>query len=268
MHAAVLVGSLGAYVAASFQRGFQCLALAARLLELHFRRSYDLVLPCQASVDGCQSNEMQLRRALPFVFFQRLIALGGFRLLFQPRQLAFQFGADVAEPLQIFLGVADAVLRLATALAVFGDASGFLQIATQLVGLRRHQVGDHALLDDRVAARPKAGAKKDVGDVAASAACAVEVVDGLRIAIHFAANGQFGVTREFAANALFAVVEQQFDGGQRSGLTGVRAVEDDVGKRFATQLSCRTLAHHPAHRIDDVRFTAAVGAYDGNAAAR
>ena len=61
---------------------------------------------------------------------------------------------------------ASAVLGLAAALLVLGDARGLLEEHAQLLGLGLDDARDHALLDDRVGARPEARAEEDVGDVA------------------------------------------------------------------------------------------------------
>ena len=64
--------------------------------------------------------------------------------------------------------MADAVLRLAAALLVPGDAGGLLEEGAQVVGPRLDDARDHALLDDRVAARAQAGAEEQLRDVLAA----------------------------------------------------------------------------------------------------
>ena len=51
-------------------------------------------------------------------------------------------------------------LGFAAALLVLGDARGLLEEHAQLLGLRLDDARDHALLDDRVAARAEAGAEE------------------------------------------------------------------------------------------------------------
>src|SRR5690606_4473435 len=120
------------------------------------------------------------------------------------------------------------------------------------------QLGDHALFDDRVAARPQTGAQEDVGDVAAPAFGAVQKVGVLRVAGHPAADGDFPVAGVFAAQGAIGIVENQLDAGLRHRLAGVGAIEDDVGHRLAAQVLGRAFAHDPAHGVDDVGFAAAV----------
>src|SRR3546814_11736224 len=51
-----------------------------------------------------------------------------------------------------------------------------------------------------------------------------------------------------------------FDGRLRHRLARRRAGEDHVGQRVAAQAAGGPLAHHPAHRVDDVGLAAAVWA--------
>src|SRR3546814_8864282 len=103
-----------------------------------------------------------------------------FRSLFRlPRkvlQLLADLVAQVGQALEVLAGVADAGFGFLAALLVLGDAGGLLQVHAQVLGAGVDDLADHALLDDRVAARPQAGAEEQVGDVAAAAAGAVEVV--------------------------------------------------------------------------------------------
>ena len=154
--------------------------------------------------------------------------------------------------------MANAVLRFAPPFLVLRDARGFFQIGAQGIGLGFHQFGNHALFDDRVAARAEARAEEDVGDVSTPAARAVQGIGGLRVAADFAADGELRIGGELAAHAAIAIVEDQLDGGEGGGLARGGAVEDDVGQCFAAQLAGGAFAHHPAHGVDDVRFAAAV----------
>ena len=108
-----------------------------------------------------------------FVF---LILFRGFSLAVQPFELTLQLFAQVGQAGEVFVGAADAVFGLAPALLVLGDARRFFDEVTQVFGLGFDQLGDHPLLDDRVAARAEAGAEEDVGDVSTAAFGAVEEV--------------------------------------------------------------------------------------------
>ena len=84
-----------------------------------------------------------------------LVLLGGLGLAVQALELALQLFAQVGEAREVLVGTTDAALGLAAALLVLGDAGGFLDEVAQVLGLGLDQLGDHPLLDDRVAARPR-----------------------------------------------------------------------------------------------------------------
>ena len=177
-------------------------------------------------------------------------------------ELARQFLAYVVQALEVLLGVPDAVLGFAAALLVLRNSGRFFEINAQVFGLRLDQLADHALLDDRVAARTETGAQEDVHDVAAAAFGAVQEIRRLRVARHLATDRDFRVFGVFTADATIGIVERQFDARERGRLARGRAVEDHVGDRFTAKLPSRTFAHHPTHRVDDVRFATAVGSDD------
>ena len=64
--------------------------------------------------------------------------------------------------------------------------------------------------------------------------------------------------KALAAGTPEAVVEYQFDAGPVYHLTVTGAVEQHVLHRFTAQMTCRGFTEHPADRIDDVGFAAAV----------
>src|SRR5690606_32832756 len=163
----------------------------------------------------------------------------------------------------VFTRAADATLGLLASLLVLGNAGGFLDEDAQVLGLRFDQARYHALLDDRVGARPQARSEKQVGDVAAPALGAVEQVGRLRVAVHHALDGNFGEAGVLTGDLAFGVVENQLHGGLAHRLAVAGAVEDDVRHRLAAQVLGRALAHNPAHGIDDIRLATAVRADDG-----
>ena len=99
---------------------------------------------------------------------QVLVARGHLGLLRQVLELRVELGADVAHAREVLARVLEAQLRLAAALAVLGHARGLLEEDAQLLRLRGDDARDHALLDDRVGARPQARAEEDVLHVAAA----------------------------------------------------------------------------------------------------
>ena len=213
-----------------------------------------------------QGGQLGLELALLGLVF--LILLGGLGLAVQALELALQLFTQVGQARQVVVGAANTVFRLAAALLVFGDTRRLFDEVAQFLGLGFDQLADHALLDDRVAARPQAGTEEDVGNVAAAAFHAVKEIGVLAVAGHPAADGDFREGRVLAGQGVVGVIEDQLDAGLGHRFAGIGAVEDDVGHRLAAQVLRRTLAHHPAHRIDDVGLAAAVGADDRRHVAR
>ena len=177
----------------------------------------------------------------------------------QAFELAFQLFAQVGQTRQVLVGTADTAFGLAAALLVFGDAGGFLDKVAQIFRLGFDQLADHALLDNRVAARSQTGTEEDVGNVAAPAFDAVEEVGVLTVAGHPTADGDFVITGIFAGEGAVRVVEDQLDGGLGHRFTGIGAVEDDVSHRLTTEVLRRTLTHHPAYGVDNVRLATTIG---------
>ncbi len=175
------------------------------------------------------------------------------------RQLALQFVTDISQALEIFHCPLDAALGLLAPLLVFGDTGGFFDEDAQLFRLRFNQPGHHALLNDRVATGTQTGAEEDVSDVLAAALGAIEEIGRLSIAIHAALDGHFGEIGVFASQAMVLIVEHQLHAGLAHRLAGAGAIENDVCHVLATQVLGRAFPHHPAHSVDDIGFTAAVG---------
>jgi hypothetical protein len=191
---------------------------------------------------------------------QLVVLLRHLGLAFQLLDLVAQLVADVLDAGDVLAGVGEAVLGLAAALLVLGDAGRLLEEEAQLLGLGLDDARDHALLDDGVGARPQAGAHEEVDHVAPADVQVVDVVGGLAVAVEHALDGDLGVLRPLAAGAALAVVEMQLDAGAADGLPLAGTVEDDVLHGFAAQGGGLGFAQHPAHGIDHVGFAAAVGA--------
>ena len=131
-------------------------------------------------------------------------------------------------------------------------------------GLAFDDARDHALLDDRVGARAEAGAEENVRDIAPPHVQIVDVIRRFAVALEHALDRNFAVARPLAAGLAQAVVEHQFDARAVHRLAVAGTVEQHVLHGFAAQMARRRLAEHPAHRIDDVGFAAAVGADDAD----
>src|SRR5581483_1716169 len=195
---------------------------------------------------------------------ERLVAPRGGGLALQMANLFLDLVAHVLQTLEILARLMDTALRLLATLLVTRDACGLFDEGPHVVGLRLDHAGNHALLDDRVAAGAQAGAEEQVGDVLAAATGGVDEVAGRAIARDLAFQGNLVVVGVDAPDLAVRVVEHQLDGGAAYGLARGRAVEHDVRHVLAAQMLGRKLAHHPAHSIDDIGLTAAVRADDAS----
>ena len=259
LHLIEALGQLVMPVAQTLDAGIGTALLGHQRLEGHFLIADHRLTVADLLVQRLPPERGQLGLELTLLGLVFLIFLGGLGLTMQAFELALQLLAQVGQARQVLVGAADAALGLAAALLVLGDTGGFLDEVAQILGLGLDQLADHALLDDRVAARPEARAEEDVGNVAAPALGAVEEIGVLSVAGHPAADGDFGKGRVLAHQRVVAVVEDQLDGGLGHRLAGVGAVEDDIGHRLAAQVLRRAFAHHPAYGVDDVGLAAAVG---------
>ena len=231
------------------------------LVEDHLART-------RLALDLAQPQREQLGVHLPLFLLQYLVAPRGGRLALQVAQLFLDFVAQVGEAREVLAGVRDTRLGLLAALLVARDARRFLEERAHLVGFRLDDARDHVLLDDRVAARAEARAEEQLRDVLAAAADAVQEIGRLPVARDDALQRHLGVAGVLTTELAVRVVEHEFDRRLPDRLARARAVEDDVGHRVAAQVLRRDLAHHPAHRVDDVRLAAAVGTDHADQAAR
>jgi len=202
------------------------------------------------------------------LLMQFAVLPGHLGLSLQLDDLVAQLVADVLDPGEVLAGVGEAVLGLAAALLVFGDAGRLLEEEAQLLGLGLDDARDHALLDDGVGARTQAGAHEKVDHVAPAHVHIVDVVGRLAVAVEHALDGDLGILRPLAAGAALGIVEMQLDAGAADGLALAGAVEDDVLHGLAAQGGGLGLAEHPAHGVDHVGFAAAVGADHAHELAR
>ncbi len=196
------------------------------------------------------------------------VARGHLGLRFELFELRAELEPDVADARQVVARVGEAVLGFPPALLVFRDPRSLLEKYAQLVRLGLDHPRDHALLDNGVGARAEAGAEEHVGDVAPAHVHAVDVVARLAVALQDALHRDLGVLRPLPGGAAQRVVEHQLDRGARHRRAVDRAVEDDVLHRVAAQRRGARLAEHPAHRVDHVRFAAAVRADHADQLAR
>ena len=206
----------------------------------------------------------QLRLQLALAAHVLLVAAGNAGLALQMADLLVDFLAKVIQPLEVLTRVRDAVFGLPAAILVARDTRRFFDEGAHVLGPRFDQSRNHALLDDRVAARTEPGAEKQVRDVLAAALGAVDEVGRVAVPRHEALQRDFGIAGIGSRELAVAVVEDQLDRAAANRLAAARAIEDHVGHRVAAQVLRGNLAHHPADRVDDVRLAAAIRADDAS----
>ncbi len=253
------IGGLFASNARGLDAGLGVTLVGDQLLQLGLFLRQPFAQLGQATVQPAELQGLPLGILDPALFLQRLVLLGLLGLALEVFELLADLVAQVAQPVQVLTGVADAGLGLLATLLVLGDAGCLFQVHAQVFRARLDDLADHALLDDRVAARAQAGAEEQVGDVAATALGAVEVIVAGAVAADRALDRDLVERGVLAGNRVVGVVEDQLDRGLRHRLAGIGSGEDHVGQRVATQAAGRTLAHDPAHGVDDVRLAAAIG---------
>ncbi len=200
----------------------------------------------------------QFRFALEMFGLQFLPARGGLGLAIQMFELFLDFLAHIVQAFEVFARRLDAAFSFLAAFLVFRNAGRFFEIAAQFVRMRGDDLRDHALLDDRIAARAETRAEKQVGDVAAAATRPVKEILRLPIAAGGAFDRDFVVLGVFADHGAVGVVEHEFDRRAADRFAAGRSGEDHIAQRIAAQAAGRAFAHHPADRVDDVGFAAAV----------
>ena len=187
------------------------------------------------------------------------VFLGDFGLLLQAVKIAAEFAQNVLHPREVFARIVQAVFGFAAALFVFGYASGFFQKQAQFFGFALDDARNSALPDDGVGAWAQPRAQKHVLHVAAAHGLVVDEVAAAAFAREHAFYGNLGKGAPLPAGAAAGVVKHQLHTGAAGGLARGGAVKNYVLHRLATQFARAALAQHPAHRVHDVGFAAAIG---------
>ena len=180
-------------------------------------------------------------------------------LLLKLVDVGVELAQDVVDPGQVLARVLESVLGFAPALLVLGHAGGLFEEQPQFLGSRLDDAADRALADDRVSARPKARAQKDVLHIATAHRLVVDEVAAAALACQHSLDSDVGKSAPLAAGASVLIREHQLDAGAAGRFAQARTVEDHVLHALAAQLAGLALAQHPAHGIHDVGLATAVG---------
>ena len=125
--------------------------------------------------------------------------------------LLVHFVAQIQDAGKVFARVGDPPFGLAAALLVEGNASGFFDEGAHVVGARLNDARDHALFDDRVAARTQAGTEEQLRDVFAPATATVDEIARTAVARDHALERDLGVAGIGTTDLAIGVVEHEFN---------------------------------------------------------
>ena len=209
------------------------------------------------------AQRLELRAFQAFFLFVLLVFLRRAGLPAQALDLTLQLFANIRQALQILTGATNTVLGLAAAGLVLGDPRRFLDIHPQLFRLGFNQPGNHALLNNGVAARAQTGAQEDVGNVLAAALGAVEEIVGLAVAGDLTLYRDLVELAVFASDSGIGVIEDQLNGRLGHRLAGIGAIEDHVRHGLTAQVLGGGFPHHPAYRVNDIGLPTPVGPHHG-----
>ena len=183
--------------------------------------------------------------------------LGLFAVPLEGTHPAFQFAQDVPQAFQVAFGGSQAALGLVFAVAVAGNARGFLKNFPAFPGFGGHDLGNAALAYDGVAVAAEAGVQKQLIHVLEADALAVDAVFTFAAAVVPAADDHLvGIHIQ----TVVGVIDGQADRSIAHGAAGLGSAEDDV-LHFAraAQLLGAGLAHDPADGVGDIALARAVG---------
>ena len=160
---------------------------------------------------------------------------------------AFQFAlADLAAPLEQ------------------REPSRLLDHRTQFSRFGLDYLVDASLLDERVAAAMDLRGHEKLGNILEAAGNPVDQIFRVTRTINPACDRDFAQCGiRFGQRTAFLGLQQERNFSHARGLVGIIAGVNEVFGTFAAKSRRRLLAKHPAYRVDDVRFAAAVGADDG-----
>ncbi len=222
-------------------------------------------------VDGCAAVDLAQPQRQHFGSEPALVVLQfpeAPRLVGLAREVAdllVDFVAQVLQALQPARASRRRGFGFLAALLVARNAGRLLDEGTHVLAARLDDARDHALLDDGVAARTQARAEEQRGDVLAAAARAVDEVGAVAIARDHVAAGRSRCSwRRCRRSCRLLVSKISSTEAVPTGLATAGTIEDHVGHRIATQVAGGHLAHHPAHRVDDIGLAAAVRAHDAS----
>ena len=196
---------------------------------------------------------------VPQAMVQALVAHGLRRLPAEAPDLPADLADDIRDAREILIGQRQLAHRLAALAFVFRDAGGFFKDRPAFFRLGGKNLVDLTLRHDRVTRPADAGIHEKLLDILQAASLAVKGILALPVAKDPARDLDFV---KFAPKLLLAIGEQERDFAQLCRFPGVGTFKDDVLHLTTAEGLGALLPEHPADRIGDIGFTAAVGPHD------
>ena len=253
----------------------RALALLKQLVALRFERAQavlgNLQLMCgetdrlfrfgnfalqNAAVVDPQADVRALLALVNVEVFFRLL-----RLLFKRTDPAAEFARNVGQANQIFVGGGKFLLRLVLFITILGNARRLLKDVAAVLAFAREDLGDLALPDDRITLAPDAGVHEQLMYVLEPHCLAVDEILALARA-KITAGDRDLVIRHIHAVLARAVVKGDRHLGEAHRLARIRTAENDILHFGAADVLTGDLAEHPAHRVRNIGFAAAVRSDD------
>ena len=180
------------------------------------------------------------------------------RLALEAVDLGVDLLEHVLDPGEIVLGALQPKLRFVAARVEAGDSRRLLQDQPPRLWLGGNDLANLALAHQRRRARPGGSVGEQELHVARAHLLAVDAVGRTQVAFDAPRDlDGLGIV-EGGGRAAVGIVEQEPDLGVVARGTSAGAREDDVLHARGAHVLERTLAHHPAQGLDEVRFAATV----------
>ncbi len=188
------------------------------------------------------------------------VADGLARLALQRLELRLDLADHVVEAGEVLLGGGQPKLGLVAAVVQAGDAGRLFEQRAAVAGLGGDQLADLALTDHRRGMRAARGVGEEELNVAGADVAAVDPVDRPGLALDAARDlEEVGVVQRRRRGAV-GIVDDEGDLGGVPRRAVAAAGEDHVVHAGRAHVAVGRFAHHPAKRLDEIRFAAAVRA--------
>ncbi len=194
------------------------------------------------------------------VFGNRAILAGGFGLLGEGGELAFQFVDDIIDAQEVVADLVELAHGLVLALAIALNAGRLLEDLAAVFGADREEAVNFVLADDGIGVLADAGVEEEFVNITEAAGHAVDEELALAGAKDAAGDGDFG---EVEGQHAVGVIEGDGDLAHARAAAAVGAGENDILGLLGAERFHALLAQTPDDRVGEVGLAAAVGADDG-----